>query len=31
MPFKNKTVMHNLSDEFEEEFFKTKKVVYVTV
>ena len=31
MPFKHKTVMHNLSDEFEEEFFKTKKVVYVTV
>jgi len=31
MPFKHKTVMHNLSDEFEEEFFKTKKVVYVSV
>ena len=31
MPFKHKTVKHNLSDEFEEEFFKTKKVVYVTV
>ena len=31
MPFKHKTVMHNLSDEFEEEFFKTKKLVYVTV
>ena len=31
MPFKHKTVMHNLNDEFEEEFFKTKKVVYVTV
>ena len=31
MPFKHQTVMHNLSDEFEEEFFKTKKVVYVTV
>lgn len=31
MPFKNKVMMHNLSDEFEEEFFETKKVVYVTV
>lgn len=29
MPFKNKTMMHNLSDFFEEEFFLTKKVVYV--
>lgn len=29
MPFKNKTIMHNLSDFFEEEFFLTKKVVYV--
>lgn len=29
MPFKNKTMLHNLSDFFEEEFFLTKKVVYV--
>ena len=29
MPFKHKVVMSNLSDNFEEEFFKTKKVVYV--
>lgn len=29
MPFKNKTVMYNVSDYFEEEFFETKKVVYV--
>lgn len=25
MPFKHKTVIHSLSDNFEEEFFKTKK------
>ncbi|CCY48862.1 MULTISPECIES: 16S rRNA (guanine(527)-N(7))-methyltransferase RsmG [Bacteroides] len=31
MPFKNKTTLHNLSEDFEEEFFQTKKVVYVTV
>ncbi len=31
MPFKNKTVMYNLNEEFEEEFFKTKKVVYVAI
>ena len=31
MPFKHKTTMHPLSDDFEEEFFQTKKVVYVTV
>lgn len=31
MPFKHKTTMHSLSTDFEEEFFKTKKVVYVTV
>lgn len=30
MPFKNKTVMYDLKDYFEEEFFETKKVVYVT-
>ena len=29
MPFKNKTVMYDLKDYFEEEFFETKKVVYV--
>lgn len=28
MPFKHKTVIHNLSEDFEEEFFETKKVVY---
>ena len=28
MPFKHKTTMHPLSDDFEEEFFQTKKVVY---
>jgi 16S rRNA (guanine527-N7)-methyltransferase len=31
MPFKNKVVMQNLSDDFEEEFFETKKVVYVAL
>lgn len=31
MPFKNKTTMHNLSEDFKEEFFQTKKVVYVTI
>ena len=30
MPFKNKTTLHSLSEDFEE-FFQTKKVVYVTV
>lgn len=30
MPFKNKTTMWNLKDYFEEDFFLTKKVVYVT-
>lgn len=29
LPFKNKTVMYNVSDYFEEDFFETKKVVYV--
>ncbi len=29
MPFKNKVVMHHLSENFEEPFFETKKVVYV--
>ena len=31
MPVRNKTTMHNLSEDFKEEFFKTKKVVYVTI
>ena len=31
MPFKHKTVIYNLSDSFEEEFFQTKKVVYVPI
>lgn len=31
MPFRQKTMIHDLSDNFEEEFFKTKKVVYVPV
>ena len=29
LPFKNKTVIYDISDYFEEEFFETKKVVYV--
>lgn len=29
MPFKNKVVISNLSDYFKEEFFETKKAVYV--
>lgn len=29
MPIKNKTTFFNLKDEFEEDFFETKKVVYV--
>lgn len=31
MPFKNKTTMHNLGEDFKEEFFQTKKVVYVSI
>jgi 16S rRNA (guanine527-N7)-methyltransferase len=31
MPFKNKVVIQDLSDDFKEEFFKTKKVVYVAL
>lgn len=31
MPLKNRTFMYNLSDHFEEEFFRTKKVVYVSL
>ena len=30
-PFKHKTTLHSLSEDFKEEFFQTKKVVYVTV
>jgi len=29
-PFKNKVVQHDLSDFFEEEFFETKKVIYLS-
>lgn len=29
LPFKNKTVITSISDFFDEEFFETKKVVYV--
>ena len=29
LPFKNKTVINSISDYFGEEFFETKKVVYV--
>ena len=31
MPFKHKTSMHNLNEDFDEGFFQTKKVVYVTI
>lgn len=31
MPFKHNTSMHNLNEDFDEEFFQTKKVVYVTI
>ena len=31
MPVKHQTLMYNLKDYFEEEFFETKKVVYVTI
>ena len=31
MPFKNKTTIQGLKEEFSEEFFETKKVVYVTL
>ncbi|AVM51966.1 16S rRNA m(7)G-527 methyltransferase [Bacteroides zoogleoformans] len=31
MPFRNKTTMWDLKNIFEEDFFSTKKVVYVTV
>ena len=31
MPVKHQTLMYDLKDYFEEEFFETKKVVYVTM
>jgi 16S rRNA (guanine527-N7)-methyltransferase len=31
LPVKNKTILYDLKDEFSEEFFETKKVVYVPV
>lgn len=31
MPVKHKTVIYDLKDEFAEEYFETKKVVYVTI
>ena len=31
MPVKHQTMMYDLKDCFEEEFFETKKVVYVTI
>lgn len=31
MPVRHKTVIYDLKDEFTEEYFETKKVVYVTV
>ena len=31
LPVKHKTFIHDLKDEFEEPFFETKKVVYVTI
>lgn len=31
MPVKHQTMMYDLKDYFEEEFFETKKVVYVTI
>lgn len=31
MPVKHHTLMYDLKDYFEEEFFETKKVVYVTI
>lgn len=31
MPFKHKTTMWNLKEYFTEEYFETKKVVYVTI
>ncbi len=31
LPVKHKTVIYDLKDEFTEEYFETKKVVYVTI
>lgn len=31
LPVKHKTFIHDLKDDFEEPFFETKKVVYVTI
>ena len=31
MPVKHRTMLYDLKDEFTEDFFKTKKVVYVTI
>jgi len=31
MPVKNKTTIHHLREDFKEEFFETKKVVYVSI
>lgn len=31
MPFKHTTMLYNLSDNFTEDFFETKKIVYVTL
>lgn len=31
MPVKHQTLMYDLKDYFEEEFFETKKVIYVTI
>ena len=31
LPVKNKTILYDLKDEFSEEFFETKKVVYVPI
>lgn len=30
-PVKHQTLIHNLKEDFTEEFFETKKVVYVTI
>lgn len=31
LPFKNKAVIHELSEDFEEEYFQTKKVVFLPI
>jgi hypothetical protein len=31
MPFRNSAILYNLSDYFEEEFFETKKAVFVQI